>query len=117
MKAPVLEIDDLTVEFPTKRGGVRAVNRVSLTLERGRKLGLVGESGSGKSMTLLTTLGLTPHPGRIASGTIRYQGQSLPDLGREAMRRLRGKDIAMIFQDPMTTLNPVYRVGIRSGKA
>ncbi|MFH2099945.1 MAG: ABC transporter ATP-binding protein [Pseudomonadota bacterium] len=111
MSPTVLELKNLTVEFPTKRGNVRAVNRVDLTLERGQRLGLVGESGSGKSMTLLTVLRLTPHPGRITEGEIRYQGRDLLTLGREEMRSLRGKEIAMIFQDPMTTLNPVYKVG------
>jgi oligopeptide/dipeptide ABC transporter ATP-binding protein len=111
MNPPVLELKDLTVEFPTRRGIVRAVNRVGLTLERGRRLGLVGESGSGKSMTLLTVLRLTPHPGMVTEGEIRYQGRNLLTLGREEMRSLRGKDISMIFQDPMTTLNPVYKVG------
>jgi oligopeptide/dipeptide ABC transporter ATP-binding protein len=108
---PVIEIDDLVVEFPTRRGVIRAVNHVSLTLQRAEKLGLVGESGSGKSMTLLTLLRLTPHPGRVASGTMRYQGRDLLTLRPGEMRALRGKDLAMIFQDPMTTLNPVYPVG------
>jgi len=111
MNAPVLAIENLAVEFPTKRGVIRAVNQVSLNLHKGEKLGLVGESGSGKSMTLLTLLRLTPHPGRVTSGALRYLGRDLLSLHSNEMRALRGKDIAMIFQDPMTTLNPVYRVG------
>lgn len=111
MSQPVLEIDRLTVAFPTKRGGIRAVNDVSIRLGRGEKLGLVGESGSGKSMTLLTILQLTPHPGRITAGAVRYNGRNLVGMDAAAVRRLRGREIAMIFQDPMTTLNPVYRVG------
>lgn len=107
----ILEIEDLTVEFPTRRGAIRAVNHVNLTLDRGERLGLVGESGSGKSMTLLTILRLTPHPGRITSGVIRYLDKDLLSLNLTQMRRLRGKELAMIFQDPMTTLNPVFRVG------
>ncbi|MBW1722868.1 MAG: ABC transporter ATP-binding protein [Deltaproteobacteria bacterium] len=111
MNEPVLELKNLTVEFPTRRGLVRAVNQVSLTLEKGQRLGLVGESGSGKSMTLLSILRLVPHPGLIAQGGITYQGTELLGLKPGEMRALRGKDIAMIFQDPMTTLNPVYKVG------
>jgi oligopeptide/dipeptide ABC transporter ATP-binding protein len=111
MNEPVMEIENLTVEFPTKRGIIRAVNHVSLTLHKGEKLGLVGESGSGKSMTLLTLLRLTPHPGRVTSGVLRYSGRDLLRLKPNEMRAVRGKDIAMIFQDPMTTLNPVYKVG------
>lgn len=107
----ILEIEDLTVEFPTRRGAIRAVNHVSMTLSEGERLGLVGESGSGKSMTLLTILRLTPHPGRITSGIIRYLGNDLLSLAPKQMRQLRGKDLAMIFQDPMTTLNPVFKVG------
>ena len=111
MNEPVLEIENLAVEFPTKRGVIRAVNHMSLTLHKGEKLGLVGESGSGKSITLLTLLRLTPHPGRVTSGVLRYLGRDLLSLTPHEMRMLRGKDLAMIFQDPMTTLNPVYRVG------
>ena len=111
MSTPALELDKLTVEFPTKRGHIRAVNEVNLKLIQGERLGLVGESGSGKSMTLLTTLRLTPHPGRITQGRVLYTGRDLAGLDPAAMRALRGKDLAMIFQDPMTTMNPVYRVG------
>ncbi|MDI3340709.1 MAG: ABC transporter ATP-binding protein [Sphaerobacter sp.] len=108
---PLLEIDDLAVRFATRRGEVRAVDGVSLRLHEGEILGIVGESGSGKSMTLLSILRLIPRQGRIARGAIRYRGQNLLDLPMRAMRALRGRDIAMVFQDPMTTLNPVFPVG------
>mgnify|MGYP001059530672 FL=1 len=108
---PLLEIDDLAVQFATRRGTVRAVDGVNLRLYEGEILGIVGESGSGKSMTLLSILRLIPRQGRIARGTIRYRGQNLLDLPMGAMRALRGSDIAMVFQDPMTTLNPVFPVG------
>jgi oligopeptide/dipeptide ABC transporter ATP-binding protein len=111
MSDTVLEIKDLVVEFPTKQGTIRAVNRVNIALGKGQRLGLVGESGSGKSMTLLTAIRLTPHLGRIVMGGVKYRGRDLMSLPSETMRSIRGKDIAMIFQDPMTTLNPVYRVG------
>ena len=111
MNHHVLEIDNLAVEFPTKRGVIRAVNHVSLNLHKGEKLGLVGESGSGKSMTLLTLLRLTPYPGQITAGKIKYQNRDLLSLKQKEMRALRGKHLSMIFQDPMTTLNPVYKVG------
>ena len=111
MSEVALKLDGLTVEFPTKRGPIKVVNQVNLNLRTGERLGLVGESGSGKSMTLLTTLRLTPHPGRITQGKVLYQGQDLSSLDARSMRSLRGKDLAMIFQDPMTTLNPVYTVG------
>ncbi len=108
---PLLHIDRLTVEFPTKRGVVRAVNDVTLELTDGERLGLVGESGSGKSMTLLSVLGLVPHPGRVVSGRIFYKEIDLLSLKTKSLRSLRGKDISMIFQDPMTTLNPVFKIG------
>jgi oligopeptide/dipeptide ABC transporter ATP-binding protein len=111
MRAPILQLKDLLLEFPTRLGVIRAVNNVTLSLENGQRLGLVGESGSGKSMTLLTVLRLIPHPGRIVKGRIEYQGRNLLELGGSKMRTLRGKDLAMIFQDPMSTLNPVYKIG------
>ena len=111
MKERLLEIKDLTVEFPTRRGIIRAVHSVTLQLNPSERLGLVGESGSGKSMTLLTAMRLTPHPGRITRGDLLYKGNSLLLLDPKKMRSLRGKEIAMIFQDPMTTLNPVHKVG------
>ena len=106
----VLSIRDLVVEFATDGGTLRAVDGVSLELLRGRTLGLVGESGSGKSVTALSILRLA-QPGRIVSGSIEYGGRDLLKLSERELREVRGNRIAMIFQDPMTSLNPVFRVG------
>jgi oligopeptide/dipeptide ABC transporter ATP-binding protein len=111
MPNPLLELQDLTTIFPTRRGLVRAVDGMNFTLHEQEKLGIVGESGSGKSVTLLSILRLVPHPGQIASGEVRFRGASLRQKSSADMRRIRGKEIAMIFQDPLTTLNPVFRVG------
>lgn len=108
---PVLEIRDLTTLFPTRRGEVRAVDGVNLTLMPGQVLGLVGESGCGKSTVLLSILGLITHPGRIEKGQIVLNGRDLRAQPRRAMRSIRGKEIAMIFQDPLSTLNPAFPVG------
>jgi peptide/nickel transport system ATP-binding protein len=107
---PLLEVTDLITEFATRDGVLRAVDGVSLSLARGEVLGLVGESGSGKSVTGFSILGLIDPPGRIASGSVRFDGQELIGAQEETLRRLRGKRIAMIFQDPMMTLNPVLSV-------
>ena len=114
---PLLEIDGLHTQFPTRAGVVKAVDGVSLTLARGQVLGLVGESGSGKSMLGYSVMGLIEKPGRIAAGRIVFDGQDLTRLAAEDMRRIRGKRIAMIFQDPMMTLNPVLRVGVQMEEA
>jgi oligopeptide transport system ATP-binding protein len=112
MNEPLLQVRDLQVEFRSEGTVVRAVDGVSFELEPGRTLGIVGESGSGKSVTSLAILRLVPDPpGRIAGGSIRFAGQDLLSLPERDMRRLRGKRIAMIFQDPMTSLNPYLRVG------
>jgi len=109
---PILEIDQLSVAFDTEGGVVTVVDRVSFDLEAGETLGVVGESGCGKSVTALAIMGLLPKPaGRIQGGDIRFKGDSLPDLPPERMRDIRGNRIAMIFQEPMTALNPVHRVG------
>ena len=110
MSAPLLEVDGLRMHFFTRVGVVKAVDDVSFTLERGKVLGLVGESGSGKSMTGYSILGLVDAPGRIVAGRILLDGQELTRLDAAAWRRLRGDRIAMIFQDPMMTLNPVLRI-------
>ena len=107
----LLEIDDLRVEYPARRGTVRAVDGVSLRLARGTTLGIVGESGCGKSTVGQAILQLIPPPGRISGGRIVFEGQDLQTLSQEALRRLRGDRIAMIFQDPTATLNPVMPVG------
>jgi peptide/nickel transport system ATP-binding protein len=108
----ILEVRDLRTQFDTLDGVVRAVDGVSFELERGETLGIVGESGCGKSVTALSILRLIPpETGRIASGSIRFEGEELTGLSEEAMKRLRGHRISMIFQEPMTSLNPVLTVG------
>ena len=108
----LLEIDDLTVAFRTERGEVTAVEEVSLALEPGEILGIVGESGSGKSVTALTVMGLLPEPAaRVTAGAVRFEGQELTALSELRMQRVRGPGIAMVFQEPMTSLNPVFSIG------
>jgi len=108
----ILQVHDLHTQFNTLDGVVRAVDGVSFELARGETLGIVGESGCGKSVTALSILRLIPtETGRIASGSIRFEGEELTALGEEAMKRLRGHRISMIFQEPMTSLNPVLTVG------
>ncbi len=107
----LLEIEDLSIEFPTRRGAVRAADRIAFRIDEGETIGLVGESGCGKSVTAISLLRLVPHPGRIVSGRILYKGTDLMALPEREMRRYRGKEIAFIFQEPMTALNPVFTVG------
>ncbi len=114
---PLLEIRDLVTEFATDRGTARAVDGVSLAIAPRTTLGVVGESGSGKSVTALSILRLVAPPGRIARGEIRYNNQDLLKLPDAEMRAIRGNRIAMIFQEPMTSLNPVYTVGAQVGEA
>jgi oligopeptide/dipeptide ABC transporter ATP-binding protein len=114
---PLLELRNVTTEFPLKRGIVRAVTGIELTLLKGEILGVVGESGCGKSMTMLSILGLVPYPGKISGGQIYFKGRDLLKLSRNDMRKIRGKDIAMVFQDPMTTLNPVFPIGEQIGES
>ena len=109
-RAPLLQVTGLRTEFATREGVLPAVADVSFDLGRGEVLGLVGESGSGKSVTGFSILGLIDPPGRIAAGSIVFDGQELVGAAPEALRRLRGKRIAMIFQDPMMTLNPVLSI-------
>jgi peptide/nickel transport system ATP-binding protein len=110
MAAPTLEVRNLRTHFFTRAGVVKAVDDVSFTVERGKVLGLVGESGSGKSVTGFSIIGLVDPPGRVVDGQILFQGRDLARISEEEMRDLRGNRIAMIFQDPMMTLNPVLRV-------
>ncbi len=107
----LLEVQDLTVEFPTRHGTLRALDRVSFTIDSGEILGVVGESGAGKSLTGAAIVGLLERPGRIASGQILLDGQRIDNLPPEPLRRIRGRRIGMIFQDPLTTLNPLYTIG------
>jgi len=112
MAEHLLDVDDLKMYFHTRDGVVKAVNGVSFTLDKGRTLAIVGESGSGKSVTAMTLMGLVPMPpGRIEGGEALYRGESLLFADEKKLRELRGNRIAMIFQDPMTSLNPVYKVG------
>src|SRR5512143_1890867 len=112
MNGCLLNIEDLSVTFRTPEGTARAVDQVSFTLDRGETLGVVGESGCGKSVTALSILGLIPSPpGAIESGRILFEDRNLLGLEPEALRRIRGRDISMIFQEPMTSLNPVLPIG------
>ncbi|HWD14418.1 ABC transporter ATP-binding protein [Pseudochrobactrum sp. sp1633] len=111
MTEPVLEIRNLVTEFKTPNGVIRAVDGISLKVERGKTLGIVGESGCGKSMLSLSVMGLVPPPGKNAGGEVIFEGQDLLKLSPDDMRRLRGNRIAMIFQEPMTSLNPVHTIG------
>ncbi len=103
---PLLEIRNLTVEFQTHRGPFRAVDGIDLTVDKGELLGVVGESGSGKSVTMLAVMGLIPYPGRVFADRMSFEGKDLLGLSARARRRIIGKAIAMIFQEPMTSLNP-----------
>ncbi|MGX7708546.1 ABC transporter ATP-binding protein [Methylobacterium sp. Gmos1] len=111
MTQPVLSVRDLRVEFATRRGVLTALDGVSFEINRGEVLGVVGESGAGKSVTGSAVIGLIDPPGRIAGGEIRLAGERIDNLSPDAMRKVRGKRIGMIFQDPLTSLNPLYRVG------
>jgi oligopeptide transport system ATP-binding protein len=113
----ILDIKNLGTHFFTRAGVVKAVNDVSFAIERGSTVALVGESGSGKSVTSLSVMRLVQPPGKIVTGQILFNGKDLVKAGNEEMRRLRGSEIAMIFQDPMTSLNPVYTVGEQIAEA
>jgi oligopeptide/dipeptide ABC transporter ATP-binding protein len=113
----LLEVVDLKTQFPTRAGLVRAVDGVSFTVGEGELLGLVGESGCGKSITALSIMRLIYPPGKIVEGSIKFKGEELTTATDDRLRELRGNDIAMIFQDPMTSLNPVYTVGEQIAEA
>ena len=110
---PLLEVRNLRVEFPTRRGTLVAVDDISFHIDPGEVLGVVGESGAGKSMTGTAIIGLLEPPGRIAAGEIRLEGQRIDNLRYEEMRKIRGRRIGAIFQDPLTSLNPLYTVGFQ----
>ncbi|MEZ5935632.1 MAG: ABC transporter ATP-binding protein [Alphaproteobacteria bacterium] len=111
MAEPVLDIRGLRVEFPSRKGVLTAVDDISLTIEPGEIMGVVGESGAGKSMTGMAVLGLLEPPGRIAGGEIRLAGQRIDDLDERGLQRVRGRQIGAIFQDPLTSLNPLFSIG------
>jgi oligopeptide/dipeptide ABC transporter ATP-binding protein len=117
MSERLLEVKDLSVHFSTEDGVVRAVDGVSFDVERGKVLGIVGESGSGKSETAMTIMGLTRGINARFQGEVNYQGRNLLDLSDSEMQNYRGNEIGMIFQDPMTSLNPVYRIGEQISEA
>ncbi len=110
-KKPLLQVKDLCVEFPTRHGVLKALDRVSFDIAPGEILGVVGESGAGKSLTGAAIIGLLEPPGRVSSGEIWFEGQRIDKLPADAMRTLRGRKIGAIFQDPLTSLNPLFTVG------
>ena len=111
-QAPLLNVKDVVVDFKTRHGNARVLDQVSLAVQSGEILGIVGESGCGKSMTALSIMGLVPDPpGKVTSGSIKLGDKELVGMDQEGLRRIRGKDIGMIFQEPMTSLNPVFTVG------
>ena len=117
MPENLLSVEDLHVQFWTDRGAIHAVNGISFEIEKGETLGIVGESGCGKSVTSLALLGILPRAGRVTAGTARFEGRDLLTLSDRELRGIRGREIAMIFQDPMTSLDPVLTIGrqIREG--
>ncbi len=111
MSAPLLEVRHLRVEFPTRRARLVALDDISFDIAPGEILGVVGESGAGKSLTGAAIIGLLDPPGRVAAGEIRFDGRRIDNLPYEAMRRIRGRSIGAIFQDPLTSLDPLYTIG------
>ena len=111
MTAPLLEVRNLVVEFPGRRGTLRALDDISFNIAPGEILGVVGESGAGKSLTGAAIIGLLEPPGRVAGGEIRLEGERIDQLSHDKMRHIRGRKIGAIFQDPLTSLNPLYTVG------
>src|ERR671933_1675404 len=115
--APLLRLDGVKTHFRTNDGIVKAVDGVTYEVARGQTLGLVGESGCGKSITALSIMRLLPKTGRIVAGRVMFEGRDLADASEEEMQDIRGNDIAMIFQEPMTSLNPVFTVGDQVAEA
>ncbi len=107
----ILSVDRLKVQFPTRRGALTAVDDISFSIAPGEVLGVVGESGAGKSITGMAVIGLLEPPGRISAGEVRLEGRRIDNLPHEALRRIRGRRIGVIFQDPLTSLNPLYTIG------
>ena len=118
MTGSLLSVGGLSTEFKTDHGRFRAVDEVSFSLEKGKTLGVVGESGCGKSVTALSIMGLVPNPpGKIVGGSIRFEGEELVGLPQEKYQGLRGNRMGMIFQEPMTSLNPAFTVGDQISEA
>ena len=111
MSKTLLDIKNLKLSFFTPAGEVKALNDVSIRMEEGDVLGIVGESGSGKSVTSYAVMGLTAYPGKIIGGTIDFNGHRINDMTEAELRKMRGNEVSIIFQDPMTSLNPVYTIG------
>ena len=111
MNSPLLAVRNLSVEFPTRHGTLTAVHEISFEIGEGEVLGMVGESGAGKSLTGAAVIGLVDPPGRIATGEVHLAGRRIDNLPYEAMRRIRGREIGAVFQDPLTSLNPLYTIG------
>ena len=107
----ILEVQELSVQFPTRKGTLTALDRISFAVAPGEVLGVVGESGAGKSITGLAVIGLLDAPGRISGGEVRLEGRRIDNLSQEELRRIRGRRIGMVFQDPLTSLNPLYTIG------
>ena len=114
---PLLDIQNLTVEFPTRHGPFRAVDGVSLTVERGQTVAIVGESGSGKSVAMLAVMGLLPGTARVTADSMAFDGRDLKTISRRDRRKIIGKDMAMIFQEPMSSLNPCFTIGFQLKEA
>ena len=111
MSEKLLEIKDEKLSFFTPAGEVKALNGVSFSMNEGEVLGIVGESGSGKSVTAYSIMGLTAYPGKLIGGTIYFNGHQIEKMSEKEMRKIRGNEVSIIFQDPMTSLNPVYTIG------
>lgn len=111
MSEKLLKIKDERLSFFTPAGEVKALNGVSFSMDEGEVLGIVGESGSGKSVTAYSVMGLTAHPGKLIGGTINFNGHQIDKMSEKEMRKIRGNEVSIIFQDPMTSLNPVYTIG------
>ena len=108
---PLLQVENLTVEIPSRRGTLTPVNGVSFNIDRGEILGVVGESGAGKSITGSAIIGLLDRPARISSGSVKLDGESISQLNEEQLRQIRGKRIGTVFQDPLTSLDPLMSIG------
>ena len=111
--SPLLEVEQLQIQFPTRKGVLTAVDNVSFSISRGEVLGMVGESGAGKSLTGMSIIGLLEPPGHISSGCVFLEGRRIDNLSHAKMRRIRGRKIGAIFQDPLTSLNPLYKIGFQ----